>query len=342
MRCENIFRIVLLALLLIGVASCQEGEQKQAASVVPQESITAEPERDEAESAVEAPVEVGQEPVGPEEEVLVSYGEKKLTMRRVEYMQSTAASMPINKLAEVWLSIQLLSEEAIKQGLDEDPAIRFRADLRAKQMYAEGLKEHVRNSVQISEEQMRDYYEENKEVDRRINEPAKLSFTHVASKTLEESQAIFQRVKAGEDIAALAKELSISYDKRKNGAVKNTTETDVDKRFGSEFLNAILYASEGQIIGPIKATLGMGRAERYEVARFEGKVEGRIKSFDEVKDHIKTRLVRAAKDKAVKDLQKTLEEKAGDKIYKSEQILKQETPARGSAPQRRRMPIMSR
>ena len=342
MRCENIFRIVLLALLLIGVVSCQEGEQKHAASVVPQESITAVPERDEAESAVEAPVEFPEDAVGPEEEVLVSYGEKKLTGRHIEYLQPGADSRTIKRIAEWWLRNELLAEEAITRGLDEDHIVRYKVSLRTKQEYAEALNRHVQNAVQISEEQMRDYYEENKEVDRRINEPAKLSFTHVASKTLEESRAIFNRVKAGEDIVALAKELSIDYDKRQNGAVKNLTETNVNKRFGGEFLNTILYASEGEIIGPIKATLGMGKGERYEVARLEGKVEGRIKSFDEVKDYIKTRLERAAKDKAVKDLQKSLEEKAGDKIFRSEQILKQEMPSRRSPSARSRMPVMSR
>ena len=342
MRCENIFRIVLLALLLIGVVSCQEAEQKQAALVVPQESITAVPERDEAESAVEPPVEVGLEAVGPEEEVLVSFGEKKLTRRHIEYLQPDADAGTIKRIAEWWLRNQLLAEEAIARGLDEDHVVRYKVGLRTKQEYADALNRHVQNAVQISEEQMRDYYEENKEVDRRINEPTKLSFTHVASNTLKESQAIFDRIKAGEDIVALAKELSIDYDKRKNGAVRNLTETNVDKRFGGEFLNMILYASQGQIIGPIKATLGMSIGERYEVARFEGKVEGSTKSFDEVKDYIKTRLERAAKDKAVKDLQKSLEEKAGDKIFRSEQILKQEMPSRRSPSARSRMPVMSR
>ena len=341
MNCENAFRIIVLAALLMGTVSCQEGEQKRAASVVPEGSITAEAEPVEAESAVEPPVEVQAEPVGPEEEIIVSYGEKKLTMRHIEYLQPGADARTIKKIADWWLRTQLLAEEAIARGLDEDPVARYKASLRAKQEYAGALNRHVQNAVQISEEQMRDYYEENKESDRRINEPAKLSFTHVASKTLEESQAIFDRVKAGADIVALAKELSIDYDKRKNGAVKNSTETNVDKRFGGEFLNAILYASQGEIIGPIKATLGMGKGERYEVARFEGKVAGRIKSFDEVKDYIKTMLERAEKDKAVKDLLKSLEEKAGDKIFKSEQV-RQETPAGESPPQRRRMPRMSR
>ena len=59
MNCENAFRIIVLAALLMGTVSCQEGEQKRAASVVPEGSITAEAEPVEAESAVEPPVEVG-------------------------------------------------------------------------------------------------------------------------------------------------------------------------------------------------------------------------------------------------------------------------------------------
>ncbi len=342
MRCENIFRIVLLALLLIGVVSCQEGEQQRAASFVPEESVTAEPEPVKAESAVEPPVEVQAEPVGPEEEVIVSYGEKKLTLRHIEYLQPGADASTIKKMADWWLRTQLLAEEAIARGLDEDPVVRYKVSLRTKQEYADALNRHVQNAVQISEGQMRDYYEENKESDRRINEPAKLSFTHISSKTLEEAQQVLEKIKAGADISALAKELSIDYDKRKSGAVKNVPTTSVNKRFGGEFLNAILYASQGEIIGPIKATSGTGKGERYEVARFEGKVAGRIKSFDEVKDYIKTKLERAAKDKAVKDLLKSLEEKAEGKIFKSEQILKQETHAIKSPPTRRRMPRMSR
>jgi len=342
MYSQNIFLIAVLVASLIGVVSCQEAEQKPAALVASEESVVAErepvapvevppapapvivkapQEPAEAESAAEPPVEVQADQIGPEEEVIISYGDKKLTMRHIEYLQPKADAKTIKKIADWWLTTQLLAEEAAKRGVTQDPAVRLRADLRAKQMHAEGLKEHVRNAVQVSEDQMRDYYDQNKESDRRINEPAKLSFTHVTSKTLEESQQVLGKVKAGGDIAALAKELSIDYDKRRNGAVKNVAETAVSKRFGGEFLNEILYASEGEIIGPVKATLGMGRGERYEVARFEGKVAGRMKSFEEVKDYIKAKVERTAKEKAVQDLLKSLEEKAGDRIFRSEQIL---------------------
>lgn len=344
MSCQNTFRMIILLVLLTGVVSCQEAGQKVSTSVAPAESVITEPEHldasvttsdadeleqtevKEAVSSTEQAEEVEAEQTGPEEEVVVGCGDKKLTMRHIEYLQPDPDSETIKKIAKLWLDLQLLSDEAIKRGIDKEPAVRFRADLRARQMYAEGLRKRVRDAVGVGEDQVRDYYEQNKETDRRINEPAKLSFTHVASKTLEESQAIFARVKAGEDIEALAKELSIDYDKRKSGVVGNEMETRVDKRFGAEFLNAVLYASEGEIIGPIKATLGMGRGERYEVVRFDGKVPGRIKSFEEVKDYIRKKLELTEQQKAVEDLIKSLEEKAADKIYKSERLEDQQTP----------------
>ncbi len=328
MNCKNTYRVIVLTALLAGVVSCREAEQKPVTSVAPEGPAVVEPEpvvapgtaKESEPVAAEVSSEEQAEQTGPQEDVIVSYGDEKLTSHHVGYLQPGADSKTIKKMADWWLTIHLLGDEAIKRGIDKDPAVKWKADLRAKQMYAEGLKEHVRNSFQVTDQQLLDYYEQNKEVDRQINEPAKLSFTHVASKTLEESQAIFARVKAGQDIVALARELSFDADKRKDGAVRNTPETTVDKRFGAEFLNAVLYASEGDIIGPIKATLGMGRGERYEVARFEGKEPGRIKSFEEVKDYIRTRVERTGKEKAVKDLIKMLEEQAGDKIYKSERI----------------------
>ncbi len=319
MSCRNILRIVVLATLLFGVVACEEQAQKPAPPVVSQEP---------AAEAVE---------VSPDDEVIISYGEEKLTMRHIQYRQPNADARTIKKLADSWLRIQLLFEEAKRRGITEDPLAKSDAKIVARQVYGQALKKAVQNAVQTTEEQMRDYYEKNKESDRRINEPAKLSFTHVASKTLEESQAIFDRVKAGADIVALAKELSIDYDKRKNGAVKNVAETIVSRRFGGEFLNAILYASEGDIIGPVKATLGMGKGERYEVARFEGRVAGGIKSFEEVKDYIEGRLLQTEKRNVVGDLIKSLEEKAADKIFRSERILKVESTGQEPTRMQRRI-----
>ena len=343
MCCESVFRTIVLAAMLMGVVSCQEAGQQSAALVASEESVLAKPELvvapvtapesatskipqapAEVESASEHPSDVEAGQSGPAEEVIASYGDKKLTRRDIDYLQPKADDKIIKQIGNWWIETQLLAEEAVKRGIDEDPAVRLRASLRAQQEYAEGLNKHVRDAVGVSEDQMREYYGQNKETDLRINEPPKLSFTHVASKTLEQSQAILDRVEAGEDIAALAKELSIDYDKRKSGAAKNVTEPNIKRRFGADFLNAILQATEGDIIGPVKVMVGRGKGERYEVARLDGKVPGRMKSFEEVEDYIKTKVERTGKQKAVEELLKSLEEKASDKIFRSEQILEEE------------------
>jgi len=85
MCCENAFRIIVLAALLMGVVSCQEAEQKPAALAASEESIAAEPEPVVAPAtapepepvAAEVPSEVQAEQMGPEEEVIVSYGENR-------------------------------------------------------------------------------------------------------------------------------------------------------------------------------------------------------------------------------------------------------------------------
>jgi len=154
MYSQNIFLIAVLVASLIGVVSCQEAEQKPAALVASEESVAAErepvapvevppapapvivkapQEPAEAESAAEPPVEVQADQIGPEEEVIISYGDKKLTMRHIEYLQPKADAKTIKKIADWWLTTQLLAEEAAKRGVTQDPAVRLRADLRAKQ-----------------------------------------------------------------------------------------------------------------------------------------------------------------------------------------------------------------
>ena len=79
-------------------------------------------------------------------------------------------------MAEWWIKTQLLAEEAVKRGIPEEPAAKLKAKLMVKQTYAEALNKYVQNAVQITEQQMRDYYEKNKETDQAINMPTKFSF----------------------------------------------------------------------------------------------------------------------------------------------------------------------
>ena len=77
MHCRNILRIVVLATLLFGVIACEEQAQKPAAPVVSQEPVAAEPVV--AVEPVSTP-EAQEDSSSPDDEVIISYGDKKLTM----------------------------------------------------------------------------------------------------------------------------------------------------------------------------------------------------------------------------------------------------------------------
>ena len=318
MTCRSVFQIVVLAALLIGIVACQEETQESAAGVALEEPVAVEPE---------PAADIKEEAGDPDDEVVISYGDKKLTMRKVEYLQPKADDKTIKEMADWWINTQLLYEEAEKRGVTEDPAAQLRANLMAKRAYAEVLNRNVQNAVEVTEVQMLDYYAKNKESDPRIKQPAALSFSHVTIDSVEKAA----------EISALAKEVSVDYDAKRGGVVKKAAENNIARRFGKAFSDALLAASAGEVIGPIKSQAGRGKAERYEVARLEAKEQARIKSFEEVKDYIKSKLERPAKRDAVKDLHKSLEEKAAGKIYKSERILKAEAAQEDEAKKARRI-----
>jgi hypothetical protein len=128
----------------------------------------------------------------------------------------------------------------------------------------------------------------------------------------------------GHNINQLAKELSTASDAQKGGKANKFQENTIKSRFGDEFLAALLNATEGQLIGPIKNKDG-----KYEVARHEGKRASKVKDFEKVQQITKTNLENQAKEKAVKDFISSLKEKAKQKYKKtgilSEKNSKQES-----------------
>jgi peptidyl-prolyl cis-trans isomerase C len=332
MSCRNVFQIAVLATLLFGIVACEEQAQRPAPQVVSQEPAVAEPV-----VVIEPVAEVNKDQSSPDDEVVVRYGEEKLTMRHIQYRKPKADTKTIKKIADSWIRLQLLYEEAKKRGFTEDPMAKSEAKLAAKQMYVQTLARAMQDAVQITEEQMRDYYEKNKEADGVINVPTKFSFSHVATASLQDAQGVVNKIKAGADIGTVARDASIDLDgRRAGGAVKNLSQSSISRRYGKEFAVAFLAASAGDLIGPIRS--GKGRAgDRYEVARFDERKEGGMKSFEESKDYIEARLLRAKKKTVVVDLAKSLEEKAADKIYRSERILKEEEPAKKNLPKNKKV-----
>lgn len=237
--------------------------------------------------------------------VVVILDGKELTLKQIGFISPNFDYAMAQEIANYWLDIQLLYEEAVKRGIDKDEKAKFLADISHKRTIASELLETVRNNAKVTDEEVHKYYEENKETDLSLKEPMYLSFSHITLNSLEEAEAALKRINAGEDINVLAKELSTASDAQRGGKANKFQENTVRSRFGSDFLNALLNATEGQIIGPVKNKDG-----KYEIVRHEGKRAQKIKDFEKVEQMIRANLENQARKKAMDDLTNGLRENA--------------------------------
>lgn len=278
------------------------------------ETVTSE---DTAEiGGVETAKPKSEEVVSEVSDVIISLGDKKLTMEQVKWIHPDADNRRMAWFADWWLENELLYAEAERRGITKESKAKFIAELMKKKVFSNELTTQVRDAVKISDEKALSYYEENKEIDLRIKQPGYLSFSHIRTKTLEEAQAVLERIKAGEDISALAKELSIYLDAKRGGLARRYMYEIVEKRFGTKFFEALVAAKQGELIGPLKI-----KDNAYEVARLDGKIEPKPPlPFEKVKDQIKSLLERTEKADAFKSLLDSLKEQAADKIVRSPPI----------------------
>ena len=272
---------MVLCVFLAGLASCTSPNGETAKVETETAKVETETTKVETETA-KVETETKSEKIDEDSsEVIISIGDKKLTMKNLEWMQPNLDDSQIPRLANWWLENELIYDEAVKQGIDKDPKAKFLADLMAKKTFAQQLRSHVQDNVQISDEKLLAYYEENKELDQRLKRRPSISLSHVRTKTLEEAQTVLDRIKAGENINELARQLSISDDAKAGGVMKDAKDYTIRRRFNAELLDKIKAANEKELIGPIRIN-----EEAYEVVSLDEKVESEILPFEEAKKQI--------------------------------------------------------
>jgi parvulin-like peptidyl-prolyl isomerase len=238
---------------------------------------------------------------------------KNLTLREVGYFAPNADFDTAKNVADFWINTQLLYEEAMKKAIDKDEKTKLMADIAFKKAIASAYIEQVQGEVKVSDAEVKKYYDENKDTDPRLKEPAYISFSHITVDTPEKAKAIIEQLNKGAEINELAKTESVAADAKKGGKAVKFREESVLQRYGKEFADALNNATEGQIIGPVKNKEG-----KYEVARHEGKRASYILPFDKTKDQIKSTLENEKKKNAVQDLLKNIQEKSKDKCKKAD------------------------
>ena len=307
-----LFRTTLrfgLCVVLLMVTSCLAADSDKAAA---KPTVTIEKKAEISDvNSPKAALEPG---------VIVQLGDKKLTMEQIDWIRPTfggqkLTDQQIAETAQWWLENELLCAEAEKRGIANQTKTKFLTDMTGKKVLSQELIYQVKEAIEISDKTVLDFYNENKDDDPQLRKLGEIGFVHVQIKTIDEAKDVLKRIKAGEDISELAKELSIHRDGKKGGVAKKYKYKTVERRFGKEFFDAIVAVKKGEFVGPVKDKKG-----DYEVARQTYKSEPGVLPFEKVKEAIKTRLMRIEKEKSFTSLLDSLKKASADKIVKSPAI----------------------
>jgi peptidyl-prolyl cis-trans isomerase C len=230
---------------------------------------------------------------------------------------------------------KLLLKEVSKEKIENDKEFQERFNDIKEQLLIEALlKKKITAQTQMSEDDLKNYYEGHKEdfkKDREINT------RHILLKTEEEAKQVQAKLQKGEDFTELAKKYSIDPNVRQTGG-----EIGFQPK-GSlipEFENAAHKLTKvGQVSGIVKTQFG------YHIIRLEGVKPPSYVPLEEVKDFIKQK---NAQEKQKEVLEKYIEElKKNSKITINEALLKEEkteppvkaeSPDKTSSPQKTETP----
>lgn len=190
---------------------------------------------------------------------------------------------------EKWLETNNLTDDLVKK-------------LETKQVKLQKIYQETIKDVSVSDDAVKSYYDENK--DSQFTVQGEIDF----DKSLKSANEIKAQLDGGADFAELAKEKSQDPGSKNNGGslgFKEYSATD----FVKEFMDAFKTLKEGEVSEPVKSQFGYHIIKATGVKEDGADVshiliadrgEGTVKSFDEVKEQIKSQLLQQEQSKAFK------------------------------------------
>ena len=174
---------------------------------------------------------------------------------------------------------------------------RLKEDIE-RQLMINSILEETRNQVSISDEELLEYYNENKE---SLIEPEQVHARHILVETEEEANILLLQLKEGlTDFAELAKEKSIGPSAPSGGDLGFFTRGQMVK----EFEDAAFSLEAGEISGVVQSQFG------YHIIKCEEKKEEYSPTFEEAKERISNTLKYQRENEAISALTSRLREEA--------------------------------
>jgi parvulin-like peptidyl-prolyl isomerase len=150
---------------------------------------------------------------------------------------------------ETWVNTQLLAEEGIRKGLEKDPSVIAVLKFRKSDAIARKLVENdIGNGVTVTPAEIDSAYN-----DLKVNY---VKASHIMVKTSDEADAVYNRLKKGDDFGKLAADYSIDRQSAANGGDMGYLSFDDANQIGSAFAQTLAELKVGEFSKPFQTEYG--------------------------------------------------------------------------------------
>jgi len=237
---------------------------------------------------------------GTPDEILAVVGGEKIRQRDLDEM--LALMSPYERrsyegpdgqkiLLDILIKNKVLVNEAERVKLEKDPKVaRDVADARIRILASTYFERYIAASLGVADAEVARYYETHKE---EFKQPARVTLRHILTETREEAEHAAKRVAAGEDFAAVAKQISKDeYTAGQGGLIGEVTDEYTPFQVGNcaDYKEVVFNLAPKTPSGPVASDRG------YHVFYIDERKEPSYAPLEQVSATIRQRILTPESD----------------------------------------------
>jgi parvulin-like peptidyl-prolyl isomerase len=242
----------------------------------------------------------------PPKDMVARVNEEVLTERDLEMSipEAQRGSITLEQKRDYvkgWIENEVLYQEAKRKRIDQDETIKWRIDQAVRSTIIEGfLEKELEARVKVSEDEAKQYYQENK--DMFIREQDEVRISHILVKNIAEAGLIAVRLQEGESFDTLASQMSLDEGTKERGGDMGYVPLS---NLPLNFYEAAIKLEVGEISPPIRTNYGFDI-----IMVTDRKEKGSIREYELVKDQATNSLLFTKEKKELGNLFEELKKEA--------------------------------
>lgn len=230
--------------------------------------------------------------------------QKILTLPRTVQLRYDRSALGPKMLEDI-IDAKVFAHAAREAKLDERPLVQFRIKDAIEGILASEYQAYLLEKALPTEEEVRKYYEENKD---KFKIPEALKVKHIAVKSEKEATEVLARLKKGEDFSEIAKAVSIHQTPNKDGDLGW-----VGKGMLLPEIEAVAFSLRDK---PNTLSKIIEAGGLFHIIKIEGYKPEAIVPIEKARDQILPALGREKQKGVIEEARNRLREKMGVKVFR--------------------------